>query len=76
MKDVKSKKPLILLLLDDLEIPHTTHLNVFLFLLNLETHTQTSSGSKFDHTKYPKAVDQGRRIQDKYAQFDLHAGSN
>lgn len=70
MKDVKRKKPQLFLLLDDLEILHITHLNGFLYPLNLETHTQTSSVTKFYHAKYLKAVDQGRRIKHKYTQFD------
>lgn len=76
VKDVKRKKPQMLLLLDDLEILHTTHLNVFLYPFNLETHTQTSSASKFYHAKHLKAVvDQGRRIKHKYTRFDLCGGT-
>lgn len=76
MKDVKSKKPQMFLLLDDLGIPHTTHLNVCLYPLNSETHTQTSFGTKFYHAKFLKVVKEGRRTKHKYTQLDLHVGTS
>lgn len=76
MKEVKSKKPQMFLLLGDLEILHATHLHVFLYPLNRKTRTQTSSVTKLYHTKHLKAVDQGRRIKHKHTRFDLYVGTS